>query len=104
MGRAAADENRCALGAMTSAAGALLFVELATGRADFRPCLGRSSALAMARKLGLENIIEEALVDRGIEDAVGEIHLTDALLTQVVDLHLWHGPTALRLDLDIDAR
>jgi hypothetical protein len=75
---------RSADGAVTSAAGALLLVELLGGTADRGALLGGLGAGAPRGELGLDHFVEELLFDLGAEDLVGELELADFFALQVV--------------------
>ena len=83
--------------ALTSAAGALLFVELLRGAGDGSAFLCGSGALTARRELGLDDLVEEMLLDLGTENFVREGELSHLLALQVVNGDFRHCDESLIL-------
>ncbi len=83
--------------ALTSAAGTLLLVELLRGARDSGALLRGGGALTAGRELGLDDLVEEMLLDLGTEDFVREGELSHLLALQVVNGDFRHGDSSLIL-------
>jgi hypothetical protein len=87
---AALDVVRGAHRALTSAAGALLLVELLRRAGDGRALFRGLRARAARRELRRDDLVEQVLLHVGSEDLVAELDLADGLALQIVDAEL-HG-------------
>ena len=88
---------RSAERALPSTAGALLLVELFGGARDRGALFGGSGTLTTGRELGLDDLVEEMLLDLGTKNFVREGELSHLLALQVVNGDFRHCDESLIL-------
>ena len=80
---AAASPLRCADGALTSAAGALLAPRLLAAAADVAAVFGVVRAEAAVRQMGDYNLVHRGHMNRGTEDGIRKRYFPDNLALEI---------------------
>ena len=85
---------------MTSIAGALLTVDLATTAADFRAGLGTLRALALCGQIGTDDQMHSGDINVGREDRIAQFNLANGRAFHIVKSSLSHCSILLAASLD----